>query len=63
MRLKVRVKERQPKVLDVVPVVRCKDCKYYDSHHPYPVCDYHEDNVKETDYCSKGERREIDETD
>jgi len=39
-------------------VVRCKDCKYYDSHHPFPVCNYHEDNVKETDYCSWGERKE-----
>lgn len=38
-------------------LVRCADCKHYDAEHPYPVCNYHEDNVKETDYCSWGERK------
>lgn len=44
--------------IDAIEVVRCKDCKYYDDECPYPVCNYHEDNVKETDFCSRGERRE-----
>ena len=49
--------ERVP-IADAVEVVRCKDCKYYDANCPYPICIYHEDNVKETDFCSWGERRE-----
>lgn len=44
--------------VDAVEVVRCKDCRYYDDECPYPVCNYHEDNVKETDFCSWGEGRE-----
>lgn len=39
-------------------IVRCKDCKFYNANCPYPVCVYHEINVKETDFCSWGERRE-----
>ena len=51
---------------DVVEVVRCKDCKYYDDGE----CEYHSEpkeqrmyerwtvDVNENDYCSYGERRE-----
>ena len=51
---------------DVVEVVRCKDCKYYDDGE----CDYHSEpkemrqyerwtfDVSENDYCRYGERRE-----
>ena len=51
--------ERVPTV-DAESVVRCKDCKFYDANCPYPVCVYHEVNVKETDFCSWGERKEND---
>lgn len=44
---------------DVVPVVRCKDCKYWNNGNVIIGCywdvDYpHEEN----DFCSHGERRE-----
>lgn len=47
--------EEQPEV-DVVEVVRCKDCEYYGQFsctHPCVshICD-------ENDYCSYGERKE-----
>ena len=54
--------ERQPTV-DAVEVVRCKDCKYYDGECPYPVCNYHEGNVNETDFCAWGERKENEQSD
>lgn len=54
--------------IDAVPVVRCKDCKYaewWDNFDP-PVaqyfCEFMDANVelKDNDFCSKGERRETD---
>ncbi len=48
---------------DVVEVVRCKDCaycRYVDGEDIYK-CDrrgYYSEEVKPTDYCSYGERRE-----
>ena len=60
----IRFVERQPTV-DAVEVVRCKDCKYYDSGE----CVYHSEpkkqrmyerwtvDVNENDYCSCGERK------
>ena len=58
--------EEQP-VADVIPVVRCKDCKYYDKE--YHQCKLHSEepdqystgfifNMQEDDFCSYGERRE-----
>ena len=52
---------------DVVPVVRCRDCKYYDKK--YHQCKLHSEepdqystgfifNMQEDDFCSYGERRE-----
>ena len=51
---------------DVVPVVRCKDCKYgdYDSKPDGAmVCLRTKDGFwrKETDFCSYGERKDNDE--
>ena len=51
---------------DVVPVVRCRDCKYYDKK--YHQCKLHSEepdqystgfifNMQEDDFCSYGERR------
>lgn len=48
---------------DLVSVVRCKDCKnnYYTcTNHGInqPMCDFTDRMLKETDFCSRGERRE-----
>lgn len=48
---------------DVVEVVRCKDCAYcrYVDNADIYKCDrrgYYSEEVKPTDYCSCGERRE-----
>lgn len=43
------------------PIVRCKDCKYYESKCDYPFCYYTENNVETDDYCSFGEKREVEE--
>ena len=39
---------------DVVPVVRCKDCKYYDGR-PCGVVNYYN---SEDDFCSLGELKD-----
>lgn len=44
---------------DMVSVVRCKDCRYYnpiDENKPYP-CGYGIYMCNKDDYCSYGERR------
>ena len=52
-------------VVDVVEVVRCRDCKYYDKK--YHQCKLHSEepdqystgfifNMQEDDFCSYGER-------
>ena len=65
--------DKVPEV-DAVPVVRCKDCKYFDHSdfgkgeeywckHFVSTDDYtHSHKVIEDDFCAWGERR-IDETD
>ena len=46
--------------IDAVPVVRCKDCKYYDTpknfKKPYCMRGAYV-KVNADDYCSKGERK------
>ena len=46
---------------DVVPVVRCKDCKYYEIHKPSVTLNCERDGrlipMMPDDYCSYGERR------
>lgn len=46
--------------IDAVPVVRCKDCRYYqDNNNGYPhnECRWRTDETPdETDFCSFGER-------
>lgn len=53
--------------VDAVPVVRCKDCRYYHIYWEsngytkkgYGACDWINDNsVREDHFCSWGERRE-----
>lgn len=59
---------KQPEV-DVVEVVRCKDCKYYDKYEwcgkiyhrclgVWDISEHHNADVNEDDYCSYGERKE-----
>lgn len=51
--------ENQPAV-DVVEVVRCKDCYYYDSQNDY--CNYFDfDPPSGAFYCRDGERKESEE--
>ena len=51
-------------IIDAVPVVRCKDCKYYEIHKP-KVLENCERNgyiipMKPDDFCSYGERKDGD---
>lgn len=43
--------------MDVVKVVRCRDCKYYRERHVMN-CSYHINAVKENWFCSQGEVKE-----
>ena len=52
---------REMKPADVVPVVRCKDCKYWQDNndgYPHEECRWgHGETPDENDFCSYGERR------
>lgn len=58
----VEAVEKAPEEDDVVEVVRCKDCKYYQDNnggYPHPECRWsHDETPNEDDYCSYGERKE-----
>lgn len=43
--------------IDAVPIVRCKDCKHFDGS--YPMCCRWEETIKADDYCSYGEKTEV----
>ena len=43
---------------DVVPVVRCKDCKYYELHKCHNNANGWFSHRTSDDFCSYGERRE-----
>ena len=50
-------KECCPEPADVVPVVRCRDCKHWKSY--YGRCYKHDEyGMASDDFCSYGERRE-----
>ena len=46
---------------DVVPVVRCKNCRYYQdakvNEKGFLICPASSMEITETDYCSYGERK------
>ena len=42
---------------DVVPVVRCKDCKHYDIGGSCIICGFQ--SRKPDDFCSYGERKDV----
>lgn len=42
-------------------IVRCKDCKHFDGSYSYPMCWRNEIEVEPEDYCSFGEKREVEE--
>lgn len=52
----------EPKFWNVVAVVRCKDCLYWQDNnggYPHKDCKWNENETPDaTDYCSCGERRE-----
>ena len=48
---------------DLQPVVRCKDCKHFETEldHPYgPWCNWHHFDAAYNDFCNYGERRRTD---
>lgn len=49
---------------DVVPVVWCKDCKYWQDNndgYPHEECRWgHEETPEANDFCSYGERKDGD---
>lgn len=47
--------------IDAVEVVRCKDCKHFDGSYSYPICCRWEETIKPDDYCSYGEKKEVEE--
>ena len=56
----IEMVNEQPAV-DVVEVVRCKDCKHrYVSGYTtqYYVCDFMDAELKDEGYCSYGERKD-----
>ena len=44
--------------VDAVPVVRCKDCKHYDIGGSCIICGFQ--SRKPDDFCSYGERKDVD---
>ena len=42
---------------DVLPVVRCKDCKHF-NEDTHSLCDYHAASVCPEWFCWNGERRD-----
>ena len=46
--------------IDAVEVVRCKDCEYADFESPYPVCNLIEMNITDNDFCSWGDKGEVE---
>lgn len=54
MKLLIQVIAHQPTV-DAVPVIRCKDCKYWNGAGKF--CDYEMSGLEE-DYCSWAEPKE-----
>lgn len=54
----IKNKEALPNA-DVVEVVRCKDCRHYETcNHGKDYCWLLDMGVVENDYCSYGERKE-----
>ena len=53
--------------VDAVPVVRCRDCMYWqqgENHKQYYwPCLYLHKPTKPNDYCSHGEKREVEDDD
>ena len=44
--------------VDAVPVVRCKDCRWFENDGYHTNCQIMQFCVEAEDYCSRGERRE-----
>ena len=52
---KVAYSDEMPPTVDAVPVIRCKDCKYWLGNNHWGCFDM---NTVADDYCSKAERKE-----
>ena len=44
---------------DVAPVVRCRECKFYNKPR-LGWCNFHMDRENQDDFCSYGQRKEVD---
>lgn len=44
-------------IADGATVVKCDDCKHFESEYGY--CDYYQWNMTGGDFCSKAEKREV----
>lgn len=60
----VFIKLHEAQTVDAVPVVRCKDCKWYDLTHPYGTivpdafhCKVNDRFYGASHFCGYGERR------
>ena len=51
------IMENEP-TADVVEVVRCEECRYWDNRFDVMVCNLTDGMKGASDYCSYGERRE-----
>ena len=51
-------REKEEALADIVEVVRCKDCKYYQNDTVFGQGWCNGKSVKKDDYCSYGERSE-----
>ena len=47
---------RYQQTADVVEVVRCEDCRYWQNYHDVMVCGLTNAMMSISDYCSYGER-------
>ena len=50
---------REVPLVDAVPVVRCRECKFYNKPR-LGWCDFHMDMENQDDFCSYGQRKEAD---
>lgn len=46
--------------IDAVPVVRCRECKYWIGEHVCGLDCNHETHTGSDDFCSRGQRKEAD---
>ena len=57
---KAEVRAEDASDVDVVEVVRCKDCKFWNEEKYLGFCSVHQEGgIGEDDFCSYGERKDV----